>query len=157
MNEWLQLLLAGSAGSAGTVIVQMLRSRSARFSTERSIDARLQEHWTDTTLKLVEALQAELHSSREQLAEQRLGQARLAHFEEALDHIHALLAALKSVNEQELLAAERRASAFLRRMRPDPVELKGEHRQEVQRDISAERVTPTRARARKADHERTRR
>lgn len=150
MNEIVQLLLAGSAGSAATVIVQLLRVRSARHSIDRNVDARLQEHWTDTTLKLVEALQAELHSAREQLGEQRLAQAKLAHFEEALDHIHALLAALKSVNEHELLAAERRASAFLRRMRPDPVELKGEQRQDVQRDISAERVVKD-AREGKAD------
>lgn len=140
--DWLQLTAAGIGGgacaSAATVAVQWLRSRGERHATDRTVNADLQKHWTDTTLELVDALRSELHEAREELTGLRPLVAHLAHFEEALDHIHALLAALRSESRDELKAAERRAQAFLRRMRGD--DRKGEQRQAIQRRVSGARV-----------------
>ncbi len=148
MTDWLPIAIACiGSGGLSAVATAWLTSGASRHGTDRTVDADLQKHWTDTTIGLVEALQGELHTARGELATYRQTEARLAHFEEALDHIHALLAALKSVNEQELVAAERRASAFLRRMRGD--DAKGEERQAVQRSVSAERVKHDARRGRK--------
>ncbi|HEV7658843.1 MAG TPA: hypothetical protein VGO55_03255 [Allosphingosinicella sp.] len=138
MPAWLQIVLAGLGGAGSAIAVQWMRTFGVVHATERTFDAKLQEHWTDTTLELVDALRSELHEAREELSGLRPLMAKMAHFEEALDHIHALLAAMRSESEPELKAAERRAQAFLRRMRGD--EQKGEERQAVQRKLSARRV-----------------
>lgn len=130
MPEWLQLALAAAGGGASTGVFQWLRQRT-------SSSARLQEHWTDTTLKLVETIQEQLTKALGELEPLRPVKA---HLEEALDHLHALLASRKSENAEELIAAERRAQAFLRRMRPPPEDAVGEARQEVQRTVSARRL-----------------
>lgn len=109
----------GALTAGGHVAVQWLRSRGERHGTDTSATVKLQEHWTDTTLALVNELKEELREARGELHQLRSMTARLAHLEEALDHIHALLAALRSDDAAEIKAAERRAQAFLRRMRGD--------------------------------------
>lgn len=135
MGEWVQAAVLALGGSGATILVQWLKGRTARSAASLSSNVKLQEHWTETTLELVDRLRAEVKDAREELASLRSMQARLAHFEEALDHIHALLAAEGDV---EVKAAERRARAFLRRMRGE--EKRGEERQAVQRHISAKRI-----------------
>lgn len=134
--------ISAALGASGTliasVIVQMVRSRGETDSTKLSTQAKLEEHWTDTTLELVDSLREELKTVREEVQQLRPLVAQLAHFEESLDHIHALLASLRSANDVEIAAAVRRAQAFLNRMRG--VDAKGEARQAVQTEISAARI-----------------
>lgn len=133
----------GAVGGAGVtlianVIVQAIRSAAETDTARVSAQAKLEEHWTDTTLELVDSLREELKIVREEVHQLRPLVNQLAHFEEALDHIHALLASLRSANDSEIAAAVRRAQAFLNRMRG--VDAKGEVRQAVQTEISAARV-----------------
>lgn len=116
-----------SGGTIGVIGVQWLKSRTE-----------LEKHWTSTTIELVDALHEELRGAKDELAALRPMAVRLAHLEEALDHIHALLA---SSTDAECIAAERRAKAFLKRMRGD--ERSGQRRQEVQADVSAETMVET--------------
>ena len=134
----LSSLLGIVAGVIGTAIVQTIRSAGETEGKRIDSHTKLEEHWTDTTLELVDALRSELGNARQELGELRPLLVRLAHFEEALDHIHALLAALRSDEEVEIRAAVRRAQSFLSRMRGD--EAKGEARQSVQTVLSAERI-----------------
>lgn len=135
-------LLIGGVGAVfgwlGNVFVQLIRTGGETDGKKMETKAKLEEHWTDTTLELVDALRSELSDARKELGELRPLITRLAHFEESLDHLHALLAAHRSGNEVEIKAAERRASAFLARMRGDTS--KGEVRQAVQVALSAQRI-----------------
>lgn len=125
-------------GFLGNALVQLIRTGGETDGKKMETKAKLEEHWTDTTLELVDALRSELSDARKELGELRPLITRLAHFEESLDHLHALLAAHRSGNAVEIAAAERRASAFLNRMRGDTA--KGEMRQAVQTVISAQRI-----------------
>lgn len=118
----------------GRAAVQWIRSRAGN----REVDADLQKHWTEVTLQLVDELREELGSAKAELAALRPILTTLGHFEESLDHLHALLAALRTGTTEELSAAVRRAEAFLRRMRGD--DAKGETRQAVQTLLSAQRI-----------------
>lgn len=131
-------LLGTVFGVVGTAVVQLIRTGGETDGKKMETKAKLEEHWTDTTLELVDALRSELSDARRELGELRPLITRLAHFEESLDHLHALLAAHRSGNAVEIQAAERRASAFLSRMRGDAA--KGEMRQAVQTVISAQRI-----------------
>lgn len=142
------VLLGGGLTLVGNAIVQAIKNRGDAATAAMNARAKLEEHWTDTTLELVDALRTELTSARDELAELRPLIVRLAHFEEALDHIHALLAALRSGSEIEVAASERRARAFLNRMRGD--DAKGEMRQAVQTAISAARIVEDSAKGGKA-------
>lgn len=112
-------LISAAVGAGATVVVQMIRTAGESDGKRADTRAKLEEHWADTTLELVGALRTELADARRELGELRPLITRLAHFEEALDHIHNLLAALRSGNPIEVAAAERRAQAFLGRMRSD--------------------------------------
>jgi ElaB/YqjD/DUF883 family membrane-anchored ribosome-binding protein len=70
---------------------------------------------------------------REEVQQLRPMVGRLAHLEEALDHVHALL---NAESDEEVKAARRRARAFLRRLRPQP----GDTINEMQSEISKRRV-----------------
>jgi hypothetical protein len=124
-----------AAGWFGHVVIQWMRGRDSRHNTDRTVDAKLEEHWTKTTLELLDTLRDELNAAKIELANLRPMEARLAHLEEALDHIHALLA---SDTAAERKAAERRARAFMRRMRGE--DQRGEERNELQTKISADRI-----------------
>lgn len=113
-----------SGGGVAVVAVQWLKGR-----------VKLEKHWTATTIELVDALRVELKGAKDELAALRPVEVRLAHFAEALDHIHDLLA---STTVQERATAERRARDFLTRMGMD--ERLGQRRQEAQADASIDAV-----------------
>jgi hypothetical protein len=131
-------ILGAGATQVANVIVQSIRSRGETDSAKVNAHAKLEEHWTDTTLELVDSLREELKIVRDEVQQLRPLVSQLAHFEEALDHIHALLASLRSASDIEIGAAVRRAQAFLNRMRG--IDAKGEVRQAVQTEISAARI-----------------
>jgi hypothetical protein len=136
--NWIDIAI-GAVGGGGltTIIGHLIRARVSTHSTDRTVNADLQKHWTETMVGLVDALRGELHDARQKVADYLELKEKLAHLEEALDHIHAMLNAEGDI---EIGAAQRRAQAFLRRMRPDPATEKGEQRQSVQRAISAKRL-----------------
>jgi hypothetical protein len=117
-------LMAG--GSGGTMFSQAIggwwRDRREAKRDDRSADTRQEEHRDSLTFQLLTAAREEMTTLRSELTSIRAEAAQLrpllvvgAHLEEALDHLHALLHA---EGELELRAAERRARAFLKRMRP---------------------------------------
>jgi uncharacterized membrane-anchored protein YhcB (DUF1043 family) len=108
LGEFLPIgIVSAALGAAATVAVQMIRGNND-----------LEKHWTKTTVELIDALRKELEQSRLELskhvASTRELQTLLAHFDEALDHIHALIS---SDSDAEKAASQRRAQAFLKRMR----------------------------------------
>lgn len=120
----------GGATILGTGLFQWLRDRSTS-------EAKIEEHRDGLTFDLLRAAREEMSELRKEVTDLRGLTVKVAHIEEALDHIYALLHA---DGEIEMAAAARRASAFLRRMRPDVVETKGERRNAVQTEISARRL-----------------
>lgn len=121
-------------GGCATVIAQWgvawLKGRGDVRRVERDADVKLEEHRDSLTLDMLTAAREEMAALRSELSELRPLQGRIAHLEEALDHLHALLHA---GGEAEWAAAERRARAFLRRMRPQI----GDLRNIAQRNDSA--------------------
>jgi hypothetical protein len=94
----------------GNAAVRWLRDRHTG-------EARIAQHRDGLTFDLLRAAREEMSALRAEVTDLRGLTAKAAHIEEALDHIHALLHA---EGEAELRAAARRATAFLKRMRPDP-------------------------------------
>lgn len=131
----LTVVLSAIGGWLATIGVQWLKSRDSRHQVDRTVDAQVEEQRDKLTFELLQQARQEVAEAKTEAAHLRPMVARLAHFEEALDHIHALLS---SETDAEKAAAERRARAFLRRMRGD--DTKGEMRNAVQTQISAERL-----------------
>lgn len=100
---------------------------------ERQVEVDIEEHRDQLTFDLLKAAREEMAALRGEVSELRLISARVAHLEEALDHIHALLHAEGEIERQ---AAERRAKAYLRRMRPEI----GDLRNAAQAVVSAKHV-----------------
>lgn len=134
METALTLAAGGGATGAATFFLQWRKDRGAEKTADRTADTQIDEHRDGLTLDLLRAAREEMGELRKEMGDQRSLAAKAAHIDEALDHIHALLHA---DGEIEFKAASRRAAAFLRRMRPDPVELRGEERNSVQRALSA--------------------
>lgn len=111
MTDIIQLAAVAMGGGGVTLAGQMVtgwwRSRGDRYKVDAEIDA----HRDNLTLELLKAARDEAAAARAETVS-----VHLVHLEEALDHIHALL---NSDNDAERLAAEKRARAFLRRMRPE--------------------------------------
>jgi hypothetical protein len=132
-----ELVVAAASGGGGTLIFQGVaawwKSRIEMRRDDRDADARLNAHRDKLTFDLLGAAREEREALRSELAELRPMMVRLAHLEEALDHVHALL---QAEGEAERRAAERRAKAFLRRMRPEI----GDLRNSAQAATSAQRV-----------------
>jgi hypothetical protein len=128
-------LVLGGGGS--TVFVQAVggwwSGRREDRRNERDTDLKIEEHRDSLTFDLLTAAREEMSALRSEAASLRPLALHVAHLEEALDHLHALLHA---EGELEQIAASRRAKAFLKRMRPEP----GEKRNAVQAEISAARV-----------------
>ena len=139
LPDWAQMLL--TAGGGGLVVyvapiaMEWVKAGPQRRQVELDSAAQVEKQRDDLTFELLKQAHEEVQAARQEVAELRPLQARLAHFEEALDHLHALLS---SETDAEKQAAERRARAFLRRMRGD--EAKGELRNNLQTEISAERL-----------------
>lgn len=113
--------VGGVAVFLGNLVIQWVKTRGDRSSAQASAEVQLEQHRDKLTFDLLAAARSELAVVRDQLTAARGEaellrplQARLAHFEEALDHIEALL---NSDTPEEEAAAERRARAFLNRMR----------------------------------------
>ena len=136
-NGVFELSVAALTGGGGTLLFQAVggwfRERARDRRADRFSDVKLEEHRDRLTFDLLEAAREELSDLRTEVSELRPISIRVAHLEEALDHIHALLHAEGDV---ETRAAERRAKAFLRRMRPEI----GDLRQSAQVATSAKNV-----------------
>lgn len=106
-------------GGGATVAAQWglawLKGRGEIHRANRETDAKLEEHRDSLTFDLLTAAREEMASLRSEAASLRPLMVHAAHLEEALDHLHALL---HSETDLEREAAEKRAKAFLRRMRP---------------------------------------
>ncbi|MFC0305287.1 hypothetical protein [Rhizorhabdus histidinilytica] len=137
MTGAVELVVAAASGGGGTLIFQGVaawwKSRTEMRRDDREADARLEARRDKLTFDLLDAAGEWGAALRSELAELRPIIARVAHLDEALDHIHALLHA---EGEAERRAAERRAKAFLRRMRPEI----GDLRNSAQAATSAQRV-----------------
>lgn len=137
MTGMLDLMVAAATGGGGTLVLQnlteWLKTRGELRRGEREVDVKLEEHRDQLTFDLLTAARDEMTALRSEIAELRPASARVAHLEEALDHIHALLHAEGDIERR---AAERRAKAYLRRMRPEI----GDLRNSAQRGVSASRV-----------------
>lgn len=128
-------ITSGLMASGATIWVQWLRSGSDTYKTNRTVSADLEKHWTHTTLELVDAFHQELKEAKSELSALRPMAVRLAHFEEALDHIRNLISA---ETEKEKTLADNRARDFLHRMGWD--ERQGQRRAEEQSDDSADEL-----------------
>lgn len=137
MTSAVELAVAVASGGTGTLLLQSVstwwKARAEVRRSDRDSDARIEEHRDQLTFDVLTAAREEMTALRGELAELRPLSARVAHLEEALDHIHALLHADGSI---ELRAAERRAKAFLRRMRPEI----GDLRNTAQAAVSAKNL-----------------
>lgn len=111
MIDVAQLVVAAVGGGGTTVIAQGFaawwRGRGDRYK----VDADIEAHRDNLTLQLLKAARDEAAAARAETVS-----VHLVHLEEALDHIHSLL---NAESDDERKAAERRARAFLRRMRPE--------------------------------------
>lgn len=112
-------LIAG--GGLVGLATSVLNARNARHQTDRSVDAQVEEHRDSLTFDLLRAAREEMSSLRAEATSLRPLMVHAAHLEEALDHLHALL---HSDSDLERAAAEKRAKAFLRRMRPQVGDLR---------------------------------
>lgn len=134
MTTIVEIAAIALGGGGTTMFAQAVggwwKGRSADKRTQLDHDAKLEEHRDSLTFDLLTAAREEMASLRAEASSLRPLMVHAAHLEEALDHLHALLHA---DGDLERKAAERRAKAFLKRMRPDP----GEKRQAVQTEISA--------------------
>jgi len=122
MAEPLEIMLAIVGGSGGTFVLQLAtgwwKARSEDRKTERDADVKLEQHRDQLTFDLLTAAREEMAELRREVAALRPLSGCVAHLEEALDHLHALLHAEGAAAKQ---AAEQRARMFLRRMRPIPL------------------------------------
>lgn len=128
MSDVLQLAAVAFGGGGATVVAQGIaawwKSRGAKYK----VDADIEAHRDNLTLDLLKAARDEAKAARAETVS-----VHLVHLEEALDHIHALLHA---DGDAERKAAEKRAKAFLRRMRPEV----GDIRNQRQKLRSAEEL-----------------
>lgn len=141
MMDLASLMSFGAAGVAGgglTLFGQLaigwFSSRAQSHTADRDADVRLDSQRDKLTFDLLAAARQDSAALRNELADLRVISARAVHLEEALDHLEAILVA---EGEHERLGAERRARAFLKRMRPTV----GDLRQEIQRQESARQVS----------------
>lgn len=115
MTDLLQLAAVAMGGGGATLFAQVAagwwRARGVRYKVDRTVDADLETERGKLTLELLKAAREDAKAVREETAS-----IHAVHLEEALDHIHALL---NADGADERKAAERRARAFLRRMRPE--------------------------------------
>jgi len=110
MSDIVGLMLAAMTGGGSTIVVQMVagwwRARGDKYKVDAEIDASRGQ----LTLELLKAARDEAAAVRKETVS-----IHAVHLEEALDHLHAVL---NAEGDAERRAAERRARAFLRRMRP---------------------------------------
>jgi hypothetical protein len=120
MTDTLQLIAVAMGGGGATFLAQAAagwwRTRGEKYKT----DAEITMNRDKLTLDLLKAARDEAAAVRKETVS-----VHAVHLEEALDHLHALLNANDGAERD---AAERRARAFLRRMRPSIGDIRN-HRQ----------------------------
>jgi len=121
IENGLLVATGGGATLIGQYVTSWLKSRSDIRRVDRDADAKIESQRDKLTMDLLEQARLEMASLRAEVADLRPLQARVAHLEEALDHVHALLHA---DGPDEMRAAHRRARAFLKRMRPEVGDLR---------------------------------
>lgn len=111
----LQLVAVAMGGGGVTIVGQMAagwwKSRGEKYRVDRTVDAELESERGKLMLDLLKAARDDATAVRQETAS-----IHAVHLEEALDHLHALLNADCDIERK---AAEKRAKAFLRRMRPE--------------------------------------
>lgn len=117
------LLILGGSGAAvvGQHLLAWFKSRGDVHRVDRDADIKLDGQRDKLTMDLLEQARLDMAVLRTEVAELRPLQARVAHLEEALDHVYALL---NADGPDEKRAADRRARAFLKRMRPEVGDLR---------------------------------
>lgn len=131
------------ASAAITWAVQLYLHRDARRERREENAVEVEKHRDDLTLKLIKAATEEAQQARKEVEEVRQENKALRaleehfyHFEQALNHLEAVLTASDSSTRD---IAERNATAFLSRMRRIQ-EAKGNIQQEIQIVESANRL-----------------
>jgi len=118
MIDLVTVLIAAAGGGGGTWLTQStvawFKGRAERAAHQDNIEVTREQHQDSFLIELIATARQELVAARIEAAEMRSLQLRLTHFEEALDHIQALIDA---IDVAERLAAERRARQFLVRMK----------------------------------------
>ncbi len=105
----------GAVTWAGQSIVAAIKARNDISKHETTTARQIDQHRDKLTFDLLQAAREEVAAARREAGELRILQARLYHFDEALEHISALLEAQRS-GEGGALAA-RQARLFLARIR----------------------------------------
>lgn len=117
-----QIAIAGLGGGGATIIAQALggwwRSRGDRYAVDRKAEAQVDVSRDTLTIELLKQAREDIAAARAETVS-----VHLVHLEEALDHLHALL---NSETDAERRTAEKRARAFLRRMRPEIGDLRNQ-------------------------------
>ncbi len=136
----LGLVSAAASGGGVTLVGQWIAAWISGRGTARSADAQIEGQKDSFLLELLKTARTEiasLHTDIDGLRQEvnvlRPLQARVFLVEEALDHLEAVL---NAENEDERRLAERRARAFLKRVRPKV----GDLRNSAQVAESAKRV-----------------
>lgn len=111
-------IIAAVAGATVTLtwqgVTASFRQRSTAQSRAVEAEANLDQHRDKLTFDLLQAAREEVAAARSEANELRGLQTRLRHFDEALEHIEALLAATTTGDGWEIAA--RHARAFLARI-----------------------------------------
>lgn len=135
MTNTLQLLAVALGGGGATVIAQAFagwwKSRGERYAVDRQVEAEIDQHRDKLTLELLKAARDEAAAVRKETVS-----LHAVHLEEALDHLYALL---NANTPEEKKAAEVRARAFLRRMRPTIGDIRNQRQAKRSADKLAER------------------
>lgn len=138
MIDFLALVAAASAGGGFTWVGQTatgyFKSRNDRVDAQTTNDFAMMQHRDKLTFELLHAAREEVMAARVETVELRSLQLRLIHFEEALNHIDALL---KADDEESRAMVERSAMQFLTRMKRYQ-EAAGAMRNEAQVQMSRE-------------------
>ncbi len=121
--------ISGVGGWFGNAVLQWMRSRDTRHANTLSNEAKLEEHRDALTFDLLRAARTELAELRNEVNRLKPLEAHLIHFDEALQHMEALLLA---DDDKALKTAKRNAKAFLNRIQRLQ-EATGTLRNEVQR------------------------
>lgn len=135
------VLPVGTAVAGWGGAVWLYRDKKIKEKTDH--DDRLEIHRDDLTFELLQTARNEVAGARiemtnlrEEVKTLRMLEQHFFHFQQALDHLDAIL---YSETQAERVAAERAAKAFVKRMRR-LIEAKGTLRNEVQTASSAVRL-----------------
>ncbi|KTT68814.1 hypothetical protein [Sphingomonas sanguinis] len=121
LDNGLLVLTGGGFTLVGQHMLAWMKSRGDMHRVDRDADLKLDSQRDKLTMDLLAQARLEMASLRAEVADLRPLQLRVAHLEEALDHVYALLHA---DGPEEERAAHRRARAFLKRMRPEVGDLR---------------------------------